>query len=192
METSASLLDRLAAAPSDDDWRRLCDIYQPLLRTWMARSGVADVDADDLSQEVLLVVFREVGDFTRQGSGAFRGWLRSILVNRVRDYFRSRNYRPTATGDSEFLHRLGELESPHSSLSALWDREHDEQVVGSLLRRVESHFEPTTWQAFRRHVLEGAAAADVAEELSLSLNSVLLAKSRVLKRLRQELGNLID
>src|SRR5438270_675372 len=112
METSVSLLDRLAAAPGDDDWRRLCDLYQPLLRAWMARSGVPDVDADDLSQDVLLVVFREIGGFSRRGTGAFRGWLRSILVNRVRDYFRSRRYRPSTIGDSAFLRRLEELESP--------------------------------------------------------------------------------
>jgi hypothetical protein len=48
METSASLLERLAVAPSDDDWRRLDDLYRPLLRAWMARAGVAPCDADDL------------------------------------------------------------------------------------------------------------------------------------------------
>jgi RNA polymerase sigma-70 factor (ECF subfamily) len=192
METSVSLLERLAGAPSDDDWRRLLQLYQPLLRAWMARSGVPDVDADDLSQEVLLVVFREISRFDRRGTGTFRGWLRSILVNRVRDYFRSRHYRPNATGDSDFIRRLEELESPNSCLSARWDREHDEHVTAALLRQVQCRFEPATWQAFRRYVLEGEPAARVAQELSLSLNSVLLAKSRVLKRLRQELGDLLD
>ncbi len=192
METSVSLLERLAGAPTDDDWRRLLDLYQPLLRTWMARAGVSDSDADDLAQEVLLVVFREVGGFERRGPGAFRAWLRTILVHRVRDYFRGQKYRPTATGDSDFLRRLDELESPESALSHQWDREHDEHVAAALLRRVQGDFAPTTWQAFRRHVLEGEPAGQVAGELGLSLNSVLLAKSRVLKRLRQELAGLVD
>jgi RNA polymerase sigma-70 factor (ECF subfamily) len=192
MDTSVSLLDRLAADPNDEDWRRLVELYRPLLRAWMARARVADADADDLTQDVLLVVFREVKGFQRRGPGTFRGWLRTILANRVRNHFRARHYRPTATGDSEFLHQLGELESPNSSLSALWDREHDEHVVATLLRQVRGQVEPATWEAFRRHVLEGAPAALVAEELLLSLNSVLLAKSRVLKRLRSELGDLID
>ncbi len=191
METSVSLLDRLAATPTDDDWRRLLELYQPLLRAWMARAGVASSDADDLAQEVLLVVFREVGGFERRGQGAFRAWLRTILANRVRDYFRSQKHRPTATGDSDFLRRLNELESPESPLSRLWDREHDEHVAASLLRRIQGDFAPVTWQAFRRHVLEEEPAARVATELNLSLNSVLLAKSRVLKRLRQELAGLV-
>jgi RNA polymerase sigma-70 factor, ECF subfamily len=191
METSVSLLDRLAGSPTDDDWRRLLELYQPLLRAWMGRAGVARSDTDDLAQEVLLVVFREVGGFEWRGQGAFRAWLRTILANRVRDYFRSQKHRPTATGDSDFLRRLNELESPESALSRLWDREHDEHVAASLLRRIQGDFAPATWQAFRRHVLEGMPVKSVAEELGLSLNSVLLAKSRVLKRLRQELAGLI-
>jgi RNA polymerase sigma-70 factor (ECF subfamily) len=192
METSVSLLERLAARPTDDDWRRLLELYQPLLGAWMARAGVPPADGDDLIQDVLLVVFREVGGFERRGPGAFRAWLRVILVHRVRDYFRAGRHRPAATGGSDFLRSLEELESPESALSRLWDREHDEHVAASLLRRVEGDFAPATWQAFRRHVLEGEPAARVAAELGLSLNSVLLAKSRVLKRLRQELAGFVE
>jgi RNA polymerase sigma-70 factor (ECF subfamily) len=110
----------------------------------------------------------------------------------VRDYLRRQQYRPAATGDSDFLRQLDELESPQSALSRQWDREHDEHVAASLLRRVQGDFAPATWQAFRRHVLDAEPAARVAEELGLSLNSVLLAKSRVLKRLRQELAGLVE
>jgi RNA polymerase sigma-70 factor (ECF subfamily) len=192
METSVSLLERLTGAPTDDDWRRLDDLYQPLLRAWMARAGVLASDVDDLVQDVLLVVFREIAGFEWRGQGAFRAWLRTILAHRVRDHFRGQKYRPTATGDSDFLRRLDELESPDSALSRLWDREHDEHIAASLLQRVRGDFAPVTWQAFRRYVQEGEPAMQVAEALGLSLNSVLLAKSRVLKRLRQELAGLVE
>jgi hypothetical protein len=105
VDTSVSLLDRPAAAPTDDDWRRLLELYQPTLRAWMARAGVP-ASAADLAQEVLLVLFREVGAFERGGPGAFRSWLRTVLAHRVRDYFRGQKYRPTAPGDSDFLRRL--------------------------------------------------------------------------------------
>src|ERR1700689_2689305 len=98
METSVSLLDLLAVAPTDDDWRRLLDLYQPLMRAWMARVGVTPSDTDDLAQEVLLVVFREIGGFWRPRPGPFRPWLRTNPDHRVRDYSRSQKYCPTATG----------------------------------------------------------------------------------------------
>src|SRR5262245_52557919 len=126
METSVSLLERLAGQPSEGDWRRLHDLYQPLMRGWIARAGVSPADADDLSQEVLLVVVREIGGFERQRPGAFRSWLRTVLVHRLRDFFRSARYRPIATGDSAFFEQLNQLESPDSALSRQWDREHDE------------------------------------------------------------------
>lgn len=192
METSVSLLERLAGRPTDADWRRLFDLYQPLLRAWMARAGVADADVDDLGQEVMIVVVREVPAFDRRGPGAFRGWLRAVLANRVRDHFRRQGRRPVATGDSAFLDRLAELESPDSPLSRLWDQEHDRALAAKALRLVQGDFAPTTWQAFRRQVLDGVSAAAVAGELELSLNAVLLAKSRVLKRLRAELAGLVE
>jgi len=192
METSASLLERLAGVPTDADWRRLDDLYRPLLRAWMARAGVPASDVDDLVQEVLLVVFREVAGFERRRQGAFRAWLRTILAHRMRDYFRGQKYRPTATGDSDFLRLLNELESPESAMSRLWDQEHDQHVATALMQRVQGEFAPATWQAFRRHALVGEPALRVAEALGLSLNSVLLAKSRVLKRLRQEAARLVE
>ena len=192
METSVSMLERLAGAPTDADWRRLDELYRPLLRGWVARVGVPASDVDDLVQDVLLVVVRKISGFERRGKGAFRTWLRTILANRMGDYFRRQEHLPTATGDSDFLRRLDELESPDSALSRLWDRKHDEHVAATLIQRVQGNFTPVTWEAFRRHLTKGEPAVEVAKALDLSLNSVLLAKSRVLKRLRQELAGLVD
>jgi RNA polymerase sigma-70 factor (ECF subfamily) len=192
VETSLSLLERLTGQPTDPDWQRLVDVYQPLLRAWALRAGVNDADADDLVQETLTVVLREIADFRRQRPGAFRSWLRGILINRLRNFFRARSYRPIATGDSDFLERLDQLESPGSALSKLWDQEHDRHVANKIMKIVERVVEPQTWQAFRRQVLDGAPAGAVAAELGLSRNAVLLAKSRVLKRLRRELDGLVE
>jgi RNA polymerase sigma-70 factor (ECF subfamily) len=188
MDTSDSLLGRLAAAPSDDDWQRLDDLYRPLLRAWMARAGVAASDVEDLVQDVLFVVSRKISKFERRGRGAFRTWLRAILANRVRDYFRGKKYLPSITRDSS----LDEFDLPDSALSQLWERDHDEHVAAALIQRVQGDFKPVAWQPFRRHVMEGEPAVEVAKALKLSLNSVLLAKRRVVKRVRQELPGLVD
>jgi hypothetical protein len=65
-------------------------------------------------------------------------------------------------------------------------------VLSRLMELIAPMFEPTTLAAFRRTALEGSTPAQVAEELGLLLNAVLVAKSRVLSTLRQEAKDLID
>jgi RNA polymerase sigma-70 factor (ECF subfamily) len=92
-------------------------------------------------------------------------------------------------GDDDFAKREAATRFLENTL---WDREHDQHVVASLMKRVQHDFEPETWQAYQRYALGGESARQVAEALGMSLNSVLLAKSRVLKRLRQEVAGLVD
>ncbi len=184
MLTSLTWLGRLTGAPTEGDWKQLLDGYGPLLRRWLTRAGVPAADHDDLMQEVMMVVVAQVADFEHRGPGAFRGWLRAILANHVRKFFRTRPEAPSVD--------LEAVADPHSELGRLWDREHDEHLAARALRLVEGDFTPVTWQAFRRQVIDGRSPAEVASELALSLNAVILAKSRVLKRLRAELQGLLE
>jgi len=57
---------------------------------------------------------------------------------------------------------------------------------------IEPQFEATTLTAFRRVVFGERLPADVAWELGISVNAVLLAKSRVLARLRHEAADFLE
>src|SRR5258708_25385332 len=144
-ETSFSLLNRLCRRPDPDSWRGLADLYTPLIHGWLRRHAVAPADADDLTQEVMTVVVRELPQFRHnQQRGAFRNWLRTITAHRLRDLWRSRQARPLATGDSDFVKMLDELEDPHSDLSRLWDQQHDQHVARRLMELVQPQFQPAT------------------------------------------------
>ncbi len=190
--TSVSLLDRLkVAGPGADDWHRLHGIYLPLVRRWLARvPGLGD-EVDDLAQEVMIVLVRELPRFERRREGSFRAWLRRVAVNRVRSDRRRRRRLP-AVGLDPAAGFLDRLEAPDGDLAREWDRDHDRHVFERLLAIVQPDFHPTTWKAFRRFALEGASAAVVAGELGLTENAVLQAKSRILKRLRDEAGDLLN
>lgn len=186
-ETSLSLLERLRGQPDAAAWQRLMDLYEPLIRGWLRRHQLQVSDVDDLVQEVLAIVVKEMPGFEHnQRPGAFRNWLRTATAHCLRRFWRDRLYRPDAAGGSSWQEHLAQLEDPSSGLSRLWDQEHDRHVLRRLLELIEGDFQPSTWQAFRRLVLERARAADVAAELGQSVNAVLIAKSRVLQRLRQE------
>lgn len=192
-ETSLSLLNRLRRSPESESWDRLVALYAPLLKAWLRKYDVQDSDADDLVQEVLLAVSKDLSKFEHGGQpGAFRGWLKAILVNRLRKFWRGRDRRPQARGDSDIDAKLAQLDDPSSETSLIWNREHDQYVLRQLLALAEPHFAPNTWTAFCRVALDGAKPDVVAEELGISRNAVIVAKCRVLSRLRQESEGLIE
>ena len=188
-ETPVSLLERLRVCPDEASWQRLVALYTPWIRDWLRRQGLGAADVDDLVQEVMVVLLRELPHFTHDlRRGAFRRWLRTITLNRLRTFWRQRPAPAPAAPEG----LLAQLEDPASELSCAWDREHNDHVVRRLLELLEPEFEPTTWRAFRRVVLEGRPTAEAAAAVGLSSVAVRIAKSRVLRRFRAEIDGLVD
>ena len=193
MENTRQTLLLRARAGESEAWQRLVALYQPLIHKWVLRSGVHAQDADDLTQEVLAVLVKELSRFTHAGrAGSFRNWLRTITVNRARKFWQSGRCRTQAVGGSGVLEVLAQLEDANSELSTQWNADHDLHVYCRLLDFLDQEFEPATVRIFRRLVLDGASAAEVAAELNMSVAAVYASKSRVLKRLREEAKGLLD
>jgi len=194
LDTSLSLLEQLRARDSDELWSRFVGLYKPLIQSWMrSHANLPEADVDDLVQEVLLTVTRELPAFDHNGNpGAFRCWLRRILANRMRDLWRERGREPQPVGGSAFLQQLAELEDDASAASQLWDRQHDLHVMHQLLEALRPRFAAQTWQAFRFQVVDGLPPDEVARRLDLSVNSVYVAKSRVLNALRQAAAGVLN
>jgi RNA polymerase sigma-70 factor, ECF subfamily len=190
MDTSKSLLQCVQQRRDETDWHRFVQLYTPLIRGWIGRHVHQPDDVNDLVQQVFTVVVGKLPAFVHNGrTGAFRHWLRSITVNHLRAFWRAR-WPPGQSAKADAL--LDQLEDPASDLSRQWDREHDDHVAHKLLEYVEPDFKPATWQAFCRLVLDEEKPETVAAELGLTVNAVLIAKSRVLRRLREEAFGLLD
>jgi RNA polymerase sigma-70 factor, ECF subfamily len=190
--TPVSLLRRLQAAkPDESDWQRLHDIYRPLIQQWLARvPGLGD-DSADLTQDILLVVVREIPRFERQREGSFRAWLRQVAVNRLRTHRKQRRRRPPA-GTDAMAAFIEQLADSNGDLARQWDLEHDRHVFQKLVALARPDFGSAAWSAFQKFALEGLPAAQVAADAGMSVNAVISAKSRILKRLREEAGDLLD
>lgn len=188
--TSHSLLERARDPTDATSWRRITDLYSPLIRRWVRPYVDQAADTDDVLQDVLTMLVRELPHFEHSGRpGAFRAWLKTMTVNRLRVHWRTRR---SATGSIAVQQQLQQLEDANSELSRLWDEEHDRYIAQTLLESIRLEFQPATWRAFEGTVRDGRATGEVATELGLSVNAVLIAKSRVLKRLRQKAEGLID
>lgn len=184
--TSISLLDLLKDGEDEQAWQTMVTIYQPLIKKWLGRLGTPANELGDLSQNVMTVVVRKLPEFEHGGrTGAFRSWLRNITRNCLLEFWRKNKQTPVATGKSEFQEQLNQLADQTSELSQMWDREYDEHVLASLMTVIRPEFRSQSWEAFELFVLEGIPATDVAERLGVSANSVFIAKSRIMMRLRE-------
>lgn len=172
-------------------WCRFTDLYGPLVFHWCRKQGLGDHDAADLTQDVFASVARGVRDFKQRTNGTFRGWLWTITRNRIRDNFRRRAGSAHAQGGTAAWQQLAELAE---SLSDDPDEYTDRHEMNGLFRRgvelVRCEFEERTWQLFWRTVVEEQPTSEVAAKFGITANAVRQAKSRVLRRLRQELGEL--
>jgi RNA polymerase sigma-70 factor (ECF subfamily) len=167
-------------------------LYAPLVLRWCRGWGLSDEDAADVFQEVFQAVAAHLGNFRRARAGdTFRGWLRTITRNKVHDLHRRREREPPGVGGSEARHFLAQVpqESPVEEVSTA--EAFDGELLHRALALIREDFEPRTWSAFWQTAVEGRATADVAADLGMSPGAVRVAKSRVLHRLREDLGDLL-
>jgi RNA polymerase sigma-70 factor, ECF subfamily len=185
-----SLAIRLRAG-SSEAWRELVDLYGPLVDSWCRRAGLSPAARADVGQEVFLAVHRGISKFDpARPHATFRGWLWTITRNAVMNWLRSR--QPEAAGGSTALGRLAEIPDP-------WERAAEDEPPSTpdesaaLLRRaldqIRLTVEPRSWSAFWKTAVLGRPAPEVARELDLSPAAVRQAKSRILRRLRRQLGD---
>lgn len=163
------------------------ELYAPLIYHWSLKTGLSGDDAADCVQDVLALLVHKLPTFTYDPNKSFRAWLRTVTLNKCRDALRKGATIGQAAGP------LGpeDAQSP-DDVALFTDRDYQLFVVQRALEVMQAEFESTTWRACWCQVIEEKPAAQVARELNLSENAVYLAKSRVLRRLRDELDGLLD
>ena len=191
-KTPLSLLER-ARGPVRDEaaWNRLVALYEPLVRFWCGRARVASADLDDLIQEVFAAVARDLSRFRNDRPGdTFRGWLRGLTRNQVLMYYRRNQGRPIAEGGSDAYQRLQAIPELTSDPAEGEDVEVS-RLYHQALEQVRGEFQDATWQAFWLSAIEGRQTSALVQELAMSAAAIRQAKSRVLRRIKAELGELI-
>jgi RNA polymerase sigma-70 factor (ECF subfamily) len=187
--TSPSLIERIKA---DDEaaWNRLVGLYAPLVWRWCRRWDLPEQELADVLQEVFQSVATHAPAFRRDRSGdTFRGWLRTIARNKVRDHFRRLGREPGGAGGTEAQLRFAQLPDARADDDSSEGRA-ERDLFGRALELIRSEFEERTWRAFWLAVVDDRPAAEVAAELGMTPGAVRVAKSRVLRRLREELGEI--
>ncbi len=186
--TPASLLEQLrrpADPATGPAWDRFVALYTPLLFHWARRLGLQEASAADLVQEVFAVLVQKLPSFSYDPGQRFRGWLWTVLCNKWRENRRREAARPRGNEEG-----LAELTVPDNA-EEVAEAEYARYLTGRALQLIQSEFEPATWRAYWEYVVAGRPAAEVAAELGVSIGSVYVAKSRVMRRVRRLLEGLL-
>ena len=186
--TSPSLIVQVKG-DDPDAWRRLAYIYTPLVYGWIRKAGISEEDASDLVQEVFVRVSTAIDRFEHN---SFRGWLLTITQNEIRGWYRQqkKNVADAAGGSVALENIQNAPQMDESSIDEIGDDEADSLgLVRRAAETIEGDFEKKTWQAFWRSTVDGHDTSAIASDLSMTPQAIRQAKFRVLKRLRETLGD---
>lgn len=173
-------------------WSQLVELYGPLVDTWCIKAGLGAAAREDIIQEVFLSVHRSISTFdTERDDATFRGWLWRITRNTVLQSLRKP--QPSPRGGSTALAALGAIADPWPDASEYEppsESSDTTSLVSRALAQIKPQMEPQTWEAFWNTTIQGHSTNEVASSLNMTPAAVRQAKSRTLRRLRQQLGDL--
>jgi RNA polymerase sigma-70 factor, ECF subfamily len=184
--TPVSLLERLCSQPKAGDWDLFVELYTPMLYSWARRLGLDADRAADLLQEVFTVLVRKLPEFRYDPARSFRKWLRTVFLNKMRELNRGRDVLGDAARPA--MDQLAD----DTPLTAWIEQEYRQQLIERAVAIMRTDFSETTWRACWETVVGSRPPAEVAAELGVSLEVVYQSRTRVLRRLRQELRDLLD
>jgi RNA polymerase sigma-70 factor (ECF subfamily) len=185
--TSVTLLGRLRQVPADQAaWSDFVDRYGPTILQWCRRWQLQEADAQDVVQDVLLKLHRLMATFSYDTSGSFRAWLKTLVHHAWRDLVSERRRVGIGTGDTHMAALLGDLAAGEDLAGDLQD-EFRRELLERAMSRVKARVPSNTWDAFQLTALEGSSGAEVAARLQMRTAQVYLARSKVKKRIEDEI-----
>ena len=189
-ETRLSLLNELRRTPDDSDsWNRFVEIYGPKIQSWCQGWGLGRDDAEDVTQNVLLAMARQMKDFEYDANGRFRSWLKTIAYRAWVDFLKARGRQATGTGSDQVHEMLHSVKTREDFLEKM-DEECEKGLLEEAMIVVRRRVNEENWLAFQRTAIDGIPGTVVAKELGIAVTAVYKAKSRIQKMLKETVQSL--
>ena len=188
--TSPTLLARLRNDPKDQAaWNAFVERYGPKVFGWCRRWGLQGADAEDVTQNVLLRLAEKMRTFTYDPSRSFRAWLKTLTHHAWFDFCEVRKRTVRGGGDGALADALQDLEARDDLLDRL-DEEFDRELLDEAMARVRLSVDPAKWEVFRLLAFENLSGAEVAERMTMKVNTVFVVRSKVQRMVQEELRKL--
>jgi len=180
--TRASLLERVRDPKNKESWREFFQIYHPLIYRYARLRGLRREDADELAQQCMTILLDRMPRFEYSpDKGGFKRWLRRLVNNKIKDFFKKRKIPVGESAD------FRGLEGRETSIEEIWEQEWERKHLQFYLKQVRKDVAPKTYQAFEYYVICDWPVQRVAETLDMTAEQIYAAKSRIIRKLRTKL-----
>jgi len=188
--TRITLLTQLRKDPSNQaGWDEFVEHYGRHIYRWCRQWNLQDADAEDVTQDILVRLTQKLRTFAYDPSRSFRGWLKTVAHHAWRDFEDGlRHAKTRASGEA--LQELMQTAEAREDLARKLEDAFDLELLEVASQRVRLRVAPHTWEAFRLMAIEGLPVTEVASRVRLQVAMVYVAKSKVQKMLREEIGKL--
>ena len=189
--TRHSLLSRLKDWEDRESWRDFFETYWRLIYSVCLKSGLNAADAQDVVQETMVSVAKQMPGFQYDEAKSFKAWLLQITRRRIADHFRKHSpglkvrMKGITTGIAE------EFADPAAvPVNSLWEEEWQRNLMAVAVQRVKSKVKAKHFQIFDLSVMKEWPVKDIIRTLNVNRAQIYLAKHRVSHLIKDEVQRL--
>lgn len=190
--TRLSLLTRLKDWEDRDGWKEFFDTYWRLIYGVALKAGLTESEAEEVVQETIVAVAKQMPTFQYDPAGSFKAWLLQITRWRIVDQFRKRqpwerDVDPPCGDDTSRTPAAQWVPAEELDLDSVWDAEWRRNLVEVAMARVKARITPRQYQIFDLSVVKEWPVREVTRTLNVNAARVYLARHRVSRLVREEL-----
>ncbi len=187
--TSTTLLD-LCRKNDPDAWVRFLKLYKKLILFWIKEYNVPHVDSDDVLQDVMVTLSKQIGKFKKGETGKFRNWLRTIVCSRAMDYHNknkiNRKKVPLST-----VSKIPDTKFSADDITKEQEKKERAILGRQILSMLKDTCSPAHLKAFELVTVKGMSSVEAAKQLNMTPENVRQINCRIRKMIRDEFGDLL-
>jgi RNA polymerase sigma-70 factor (ECF subfamily) len=185
--TDVSLLMRVGLDPANQRaWRDFVQRYGRQVFLWCRHWHLQEADAEDVTQNVLLILAENMRDFRYDPGGSFRAWLKTVAHNAWTKYAAQQRRSGQGSGSTNVQLSLQSI-GARDDLAIRLEEEFDRELLDLAMLRVAQRVAGNTWKAFQLLAMDGVSGAEAAAQLGMQIGAVYVAKGRVQKLIQEEI-----
>jgi RNA polymerase sigma-70 factor (ECF subfamily) len=164
------------------------DQFQPGIYRMIFYRTRSAMDAEDLTQDVMLKAYKNIGRL--KSSEVFRSWLYRIAINRVKDYYRKKQFRAlfgAGSVDEEEFHETDEMAVAPEAEDGISKKDFWRQI-GRMLTSLSAMEK----EIFMLRFFDELTIKEMSAALHKNESTIKTHLYRALRKLRSKAGKLED